>query len=141
MRPLSETALASVMFLLVATDIVSGADSPRPNIILFIEWPGDNPVQAESDCQLAKMSGDEAERQRYYGFGIGYEPLYNIGKPSFDRLPHALCIEGPRRGVLPEVFLKHYQLRGLIWEEDLYRSAVVNEIIADWTLSAFLTYP
>ena len=107
----------------------------------FIEWPGGVPQQAESRCQLAAITGADAERQRYYGFGIGYEPLYNIGKPSFDKLPYALCLEGPRRGILPEVFLMHYQLRGLIWEEDLYRSAVVNEIVADWTLSALLTSP
>jgi len=37
--------------------------------------------------------------------------------------------------------LKNYQLRGLFWDEDLYRSAVINEMIADWTLSAFLTCP
>ena len=107
----------------------------------FIEWPGDMPQQAESRCGLDGSTGANAERYRYYGFGTGYEALYNIGKPSFDKVPYALCLEGPRRGILPEAFLKHYQLRGLIWEEDLYRSAVVNEIIADWTLSAFLTFP
>lgn len=63
------------------------------------------------------------------------------GRPSFERVPYGLCIEGGRRGFLPEAFLRHYPIRGLIWEEDLYRSAVINELIADWTLSAFLTCP
>lgn len=104
-----------------------------------IEWEGDAVRQAESKS----WRGDEknAEKNRFYGFAIGFEHLYRIGRPSFEKVPYGLCIEGGRRGFLPDAFLQNYQLRGLIWEEDLYRSAAINEIIADWTLSAFLTCP
>ncbi len=107
----------------------------------FVEWEGDACRQAESKSWRGSNDPKRAEENRYYGFGIGFEALWNIGKPSFDKLPWGLCIEGGRRGFLPDAFLGHYQTRGLIWEEDLYRSAVINEIIADWTLSAFLTCP
>lgn len=107
----------------------------------FIEWEGDACRQAESKSWRGSDDPKKAEENRYYGFGIGFEALWNIGKPSFDKVPWGLCIEGGRRGFLPDAFLHHYQLRGLVWDEDLYRSAVINELIADWTLSAFLTCP
>jgi hypothetical protein len=105
----------------------------------FIEWEGDAVRQAESKSWRGDEKG--AEKNRFYGFAIGFEHLYAIGRPSFEKVPYGLCIEGGRRGFLPDAFLQNYQLRGLIWEEDLYRSAVINEVIADWTLSAFLTCP
>jgi len=105
----------------------------------FIEWEGNACRQAE--CKTWRGNEKGAEKNRFYGFNIGFEHLYTIGRPSFEKVPYGLGIEGGRRGFLPDAFLQHYQLRGLIWEEDLYRSAVVSEIIADWTLSAFLTCP
>jgi hypothetical protein len=107
----------------------------------FVEWEGDACRQAESRSWRGSDDPKKAEENRYYGFGIGFEALWSIGKPSFDKVPWGLCIEGGRRGFLPDPFLHHYQTRGLIWDEDLYRSAVINELIADWTLSAFLTCP
>jgi hypothetical protein len=107
----------------------------------FIEWSGAAPIQAEAKSWNGRMTDALAEEFRYYGFGIGFEPLYNIGQPSFEKLPFQVCIEGGRRGVYPEVFLQHYQTRCLIWDEDLYRSAVIDELIADWTLAAFLETP
>ncbi len=108
----------------------------------LLEWNGGTPRRSESKTwRGGEKTPDEAEKNRFYGFGIGFDHLARIGRRSFEKLPYQLCIEGGRRGFLPEKFLRHYQLRGLIWEEDLYRSAVVNETIASWALSGFLECP
>ena len=107
----------------------------------FVQWQGAAPLQAEAKCWKDRMTDALAEEFRYYGFPIAFDHLDNIGKPSFEKLPFQICIEGGRRGLWPEPFLQHYQLRALIWEEDMYRSATMNELIADWTLAGFLSTP
>ncbi|MGA2621370.1 MAG: hypothetical protein ABSF26_27410 [Thermoguttaceae bacterium] len=108
----------------------------------FIEWESDTPCQAESKAWVGGHDTPTAcEVDRFYGFGIGYEHLYNIGHKSFERLPLEFAVEGGRRGLWPEAFLQHYQLRGLIWEEDLYRSAVMNEMMFRWALAGLLCTP
>jgi hypothetical protein len=107
----------------------------------FVHWQGAAPLQADAKAWKGRMTDREAEEFRYYGFGIAFEPLFYINRQTFEKLPYQICIEGGRKGCWPEIFLQNYQLRCLVWEEDLYRSAVVNEMIASWTLSGFLSTP
>lgn len=58
----------------------------------FVEWEGGRVRQAES--KTWRGNPKTAEQHRFYGFNIGFEHLYTIGRPSLERVPYGLCIEG-----------------------------------------------